>query len=82
MRAEFARLAGEDARVGQDPFDRPDTNYFDKPDDVFVLNSLRHPTAVHKNRTRYCPFDSDPDRYRAHIGFWDVGGDTVCQSDS
>ena len=71
LREEFARLKGKHGRIGQDPFDQPDTNFFEKPDDVFVTRSYRHPEPqVTKNRVSYAPFDVEPERYRPHIDFW------------
>ena len=71
LREEFTRLKGKQARIGQDPFDQPDTNFFDKPDDVFVTRSYKHPElSISKNRTKYSPFEAEPGRYRPHIDFW------------
>ena len=71
LREEFTRLKGKQAHIGQDPFDQPDTNFFDKPDDVFVTRSYKHPElSISKNRTKYSPFEAEPGRYRPHVDFW------------
>jgi hypothetical protein len=69
MREEFARLEGKHVRVGQNPYDLADT-FSNRPEEVFVVYSYKHPPSVSKNRTAYDPYDSEPDRYRPYIDFW------------
>jgi hypothetical protein len=71
LRAEFTRLKGKQARIGQDPFDQPDTNFFEKPSDIFVARFYKRPEpSISKNRTTYSPFEAAPGRYCPHIDFW------------
>ena len=37
LRDEFIRLKGRNVRIGRDPFDQPDTGFFETPEDVLVL---------------------------------------------
>ena len=71
MREEFIRLRGRNVRIGQDPFDRRDINFFEHPDDVFVVRLLKNTQPqVSRNRTSHPPFDSDPERYGPYVDFW------------
>jgi hypothetical protein len=75
LREELARLEGRQVWVGQDPFDLPPNDHFDRffnsPDRVLVVRFYTHPEPrVSKNRTAYAPFDAAPDRYHAHIDSW------------
>jgi len=75
LREEFAQLAGRNIRIGQNPFDLPPYDQFDRffnsPDEVLVVHSWQRPEPrVSKNRAAYPPFDAAPDRYRPYIGFW------------
>lgn len=79
LREEVSRLAGEQIWVGQDPFDLPPydqfNRFFDTPDQVLVVRfQFQGPKYLEKgaskNRATYAPFDAAPDRYRPHIGFW------------
>jgi hypothetical protein len=72
---EFAQLAGRHVWVGQNPFDVPPYNQFDRffnsPDQVLVVHYWQHPEPrLSKNRAAYAPFEAAPDRYRPYIGFW------------
>jgi hypothetical protein len=75
LREEFVRLEGRKVLVGQDPWDLPPYDHFERffnsPDEVFVVRSYKRPEArVSKNRVAYAPFDAAPDKYRPQIGFW------------
>lgn len=70
LRDEFNRHKGEIIRLGQNPFDEADTNFFEQPDNVWVVRYRRHPQPhVSKNRTRYVPFDTWPERYHPYLDF-------------
>lgn len=43
FREEFLRLRGRDAYIGDDPFNAADTDYFRRPEEVFVLASYMYP---------------------------------------
>jgi hypothetical protein len=75
LREEFARLEGQQVWIGQDPFDLPPNDHFDRffnsPDRVLVVRFHKQPEPrVSKNRPAYAPFDAAPDRYRPHIDCW------------
>jgi hypothetical protein len=80
LREEFSRLAGQQVRVGTDPFDLPPfdhlVRFFNDPDQVLVvrfhiLRFYRNPESrAFKNRVSYAPFDAAPEQYIPHIGFW------------
>src|SRR5260221_816172 len=57
LRKELTRLRGKNIRLGQNPFDQPNTNFFERPERVCVprfARDLRHPQAYgSKNRTGY-----------------------------
>lgn len=40
---EFLRLQGQRVYIGDDPFNAADTDYFKRPDDVFVLGYYIYP---------------------------------------
>jgi hypothetical protein len=72
LREEFARLAGRQILVGQDPYDYGSSEtFFNTPEEVFVVRFYQRPApSVSKNRASYAPFDAAPDRYRPHVDFW------------
>jgi hypothetical protein len=71
LRAEFVRLQGRNARIGQNPFDHPNREYFDKAEDVFVVGFLKHPQAHRiKNLNSYPRFDAEPTRCLPLANMW------------
>ena len=75
LREELARLKGRQVWVGQDPFDLPPYDHFERlfnsPDEVLVVRFYKYPEPrASKNRAAYAPFGAAPDMYLPHIAFW------------
>jgi len=72
FRSEFADILGKTIRIGQNPFDIRDFDYFfPLTDEVFEVHMLRsNQFAVVKNQDFYAPFAQNPEKYQSLIDLW------------